>query len=105
MTLKINRKRLSQISLSVVGLLFAFSLWTINNELRQHNPSDILPSLTEILSNPLFIAVGCSLGGYLVLTNYDFLAFHYMRYSLLLMQLFLQLLSAMLSVILLALLF
>jgi glycosyltransferase 2 family protein len=78
-----NRKRLSQISLPVFGLLlFAFSLWTINNELRQHKPSDVLRSLIEIPSNRLFIAIGCSIGGYLTLTSYDFLAFRYIRRSL-----------------------
>lgn len=78
-----NQKRFSQISLSVFGLLlFAFSLWTINNELRQHNPSDVLRSLAAIPSNRLLMAIGCSIGGYLALTSYDFLSFSYIRCSL-----------------------
>ncbi len=77
------RQRLSQIIPVIIGfVLFAFSLWTISQELHQYPPRQILEHLKAIPQQSLLIAVGLTLLNYMTLTGYDTLAVSLVRHSL-----------------------
>jgi uncharacterized membrane protein YbhN (UPF0104 family) len=78
-----NRTRFSHIgSVLLSFLLFALSLWAINQELRQHSISEIWGSLRAIPESSLLLAVGLTSLNYLVMTGYDTVAVRFVRHPL-----------------------
>ncbi|MBD2090314.1 UPF0104 family protein [Microcoleus sp. FACHB-1515] len=78
-----NRKRLSEIGLGLLGvLMFSLSIAVIAHELRQNNHQDILRSLAAISKLRLLSAIALTVVNYWVLTGYDLLALRYVRRSL-----------------------
>lgn len=76
-------KRLAHLVPIVVSLgLFALSIWAIASELRQHQPGDILASITAIPAWVLGGAIALTALNYAFLTGYDTLAARFVRQPL-----------------------
>ncbi len=78
-----NRDRLTRWLYPTLGLcLLAFSLYILNQELGRYNLEDILSSLSLISDRQLFFALGFTVVGCFIISSYDLIAFHWLKYRL-----------------------
>lgn len=78
-----NRDRLTRWLYPMLGFcLLAFSLYILNRELARYNVQDILHSLALISDRQLVWAIGFTILGCLVISSYDLIAFHWLKYPL-----------------------
>ncbi len=61
------------------SLFFILALAVLYHELRDHHLHDIIGQLKNLSSLRVFIAVLLTILNYLVMTGYDFLAFHFIN--------------------------
>lgn len=75
-----DRPRLSLARLTpfLSVLFFALALWLLHGELKSFHYRDIVRHLESLPAARIWEALGLTLLGYLALTGYDTLAFHYM---------------------------
>jgi len=67
----------------IFGLtIFVLALWVIHDALKKYHYHDVIRALQQIQPDRIAAAVLLTLLGYLVLTGYDTLAFHYLKLSL-----------------------
>lgn len=62
--------------------LFAAALWVLQYELKEYHYHDVVHHLKTLSLTRLFLAVVCTLLGYLALIGYDFLALRYVNHPL-----------------------
>jgi uncharacterized membrane protein YbhN (UPF0104 family) len=63
-------------------LIFSICVVTIRNELHHYSLKDIMASLAVISPQRKLEAIALTILGYLAITSYDFLAFHYIKRTL-----------------------
>ncbi|WP_013321551.1 lysylphosphatidylglycerol synthase domain-containing protein [Gloeothece verrucosa] len=81
--MKIPQKRLAHLSsLFFSVLIFALSIWAINQELRKYHIHEVWNSLLAIPAPHILLAVGLTALNYVMLTGYDTLAIYYIRHPL-----------------------
>lgn len=79
----INRDRLTRWLYPILGcLLLFFSLWVLRQELRRYDLGDVLQSLSAISDRKLLFAGGFTIADYLVISNYDLIAFRQLNHYL-----------------------
>ena len=78
-----NRDRLSRWLYPTLGFcLLAFSGYILNQELSRYSLEDILHSLSLISDRQLGCALGFAIASCLIISSYDLVAFHWLKYSL-----------------------
>ena len=78
-----KRDRLTRLLYPTLGfILLVFSLCILNQELGRYNLEDVLASLSAIEKGQLSSALGLTILGYLAISIYDVIAFHYLKYYL-----------------------
>lgn len=76
-------KRLLKKIVSWSGLFFfALAAYMLYMQLSKYNPEDIKEALVSIPNHNLFLACMASLGGYVALSSYDYLALRYIKRKL-----------------------
>jgi glycosyltransferase 2 family protein len=78
-----NRDRLTRWLYPILGSLFlCFSLYVLRQELKRYDLGDIWQSLSTISDRKLLFAGGFTVADYLVISNYDLIAFRQLNYYL-----------------------
>jgi len=63
-------------------LLFLAALWILRNELKEYHYQEVVRDLKSLPISHLLLGFGLTMLSYLIMTGYDALALHYVRYPL-----------------------